>query len=141
MPILLLILAAALHFLQAAPPTQTDEDKMQGAWQIVRVEFTGQPSGPAAGQLSEPDLFWTDIWIRPGRTTPQYTLKLDPTKTPKEVDLTAPRLGTQVLKGIYKFEAGQLFICYSYEPDLARPTDFKTTPSERRYLYVLERLK
>jgi uncharacterized protein (TIGR03067 family) len=135
-----LALLAVLTLIQNPAQGQSDLEKMQGQWRIVRVhEFTAEPSNPGRIPV-EPDRISNNAWLRPGRTTGEYQLKLDSTKNPKEVDLTASRLGSQYLKGIYKFEGDQLFICYSYDPALPRPTEFKVTTGERRYLYVLERV-
>jgi len=134
---ILLTLFAALGLVQI--PAQSDQDAMQGTWRIVRYyEFSPEPG--TASRPAEPDRISGNVWLRPGRSTGEYRLKLDSTKNPKEVDLSATRLGDQFLKGIYKFEGNQLFICYSYDPALPRPTEFKVPTGERRYLYVLERV-
>ena len=134
----LLTLLAALTLVQN--PAQSDQDKMQGTWRIVRYyEFSAEPV--VATRPAEPDRITGNSWLRPGRTTAEYRLKPDSTKNPKEVDLNATRLGDQYLKGIYKFEGDQLFICYSYDPALPRPTEFRVTTGERRYLYVLAHVK
>jgi len=136
----LLTLLVAMALVQNPAPVQSDQDKMQGTWRIVRYyEFSSEPG--IGIRPAEPDQIAGNAWIRPGRTTEVYRLKLDSTKSPKEVDLTATRLANQFLKGIYKFEGDQLFICYSYDPALPRPAEFKVTTGERRYLYVLERVK
>ncbi len=67
-------------------------------------------------------------WLRPNRRTGEYQLKLNSSEDPKWVDLSAERLGDQTLKGIYSLDGGKLTICYAYDPDLPRPTEFKTTP-------------
>ena len=54
---------------------------------------------------------------------------------------TPSSLGDKVLRGIYKLDGDKLMICYAYDPDLPRPTEFKTKAGERGYLYVLERVK
>jgi hypothetical protein len=45
------------------------------------------------------------------------------------------------LKGIYSLEGDKLTSCYAYDPELPRPTEFKTMPGVRGYIYVLERVK
>jgi uncharacterized protein (TIGR03067 family) len=136
----LVALLAVLTLVQNPAQQQSDLDKMQGEWRIVRYyEFSSEAGNSILP--SEPDRIAGNAWLRPGRATGEYRLKLDSTKIPKEVDLTATRLGDQYLKGIYKFEGDQLFIGYSYDPALPRPTEFKVTTGERRYLYVLERVK
>ena len=60
---------------------------------------------------------------------------------PTCVDLGAERRGDKTMKGIYKLDGDKLTICYAYDPDSARPTEFKTSPDARAYLYELERVK
>jgi uncharacterized protein (TIGR03067 family) len=80
-------------------------------------------------------------WLRPKRRTAEYRLKVDPTKDPKWVDLSAERLGDRTLKGIYLLDGDKLTICYAYDPDALRPAEFKTMPGVPGYVYVLERTK
>src|SRR5262245_53220586 len=105
---------------QQKEKTPPDQEKMQGKWKVVRYEFTGK-AGKA--EYGEPDTISGDKWLRPKRRTDEYQLKIGPTREPKWVDLSAKRLGEKPLMGIYKFEGDQLFICYSYDPDLPRPTE------------------
>src|SRR5262245_24242468 len=99
----LLTLLAILVLSQNPVQQQSDLDKMQGEWRIARYyEFSSEPGNSV--RQAEPDRITGNAWLRPGRTTGEYRLRLDSTKTLKEVDLTATRLGDQYLKGIYKFE-------------------------------------
>jgi len=115
-----------------------EQEKLQGKWKVVSHEFSGRAGKESS---SEPDELKGDKWLRPKRRTAEYRLKLDPSKNPKQVDLSADRLGDKVLKGIYKLDGDKLTICYAYDPDLARPTEFKTKAEDNRYLYTLERVK
>ena len=49
------------------------------------------------------------------------TLKVDPTKTPKEIDATDSE-GKTIL-GIYKFDKDQFTVCFA-PPDKQRPKEF-----------------
>jgi uncharacterized protein (TIGR03067 family) len=117
---------------------KSDQEKMQGKWRIVHCEFAGQDSPQPVGVEDTID---GARWLRPNRRTGEYQLKFDPSKDPKWVDLSAERLGSQTLKGIYLLDGDKLTICYAYDPDLPRPTEFKTRPDFRGYIYVLERVK
>jgi uncharacterized protein (TIGR03067 family) len=121
-------------FAQAQP----DLEKMQGKWRIVRCEFDGRDEARSLGTV---DTINGAQWIRPRRKTGEYRLKFDPGKNPKWVDLTADRLGDKILKGIYSLDGDKLTICYAYDSDLPRPTDFETALGTQVYLYVLERVK
>jgi uncharacterized protein (TIGR03067 family) len=113
-------------------------ENMQGKWKIVQCEFSGRSTPQPVGVE---DTIKGDKWLRPNRRTAEYRLKLDPSKDPKWVDLSADRLGDRTLKGIYSLEGDKLTICYAYDPELPRPTEFKTMPGVRGYIYVLERVK
>ena len=118
----------------AADDDRSDREKMQGNWKIVRCEFSGRNQDQALGVE---DTISDGRWLRPNRRTAEYRLKLDSTKDPKSVDLSADRLGDQTLKGIYSLEGDRLTICYSYDPQGPRPTEFKTTEATAAYFYVL----
>jgi uncharacterized protein (TIGR03067 family) len=150
---LLLLVAGAGRALQARPPADedarrssptaddqagSDREKMQGKWKIVRCEFSGRDDPQPVGVE---DTITGEKWLRPGRRTGEYRLKLDPSKDPKQVELSADRLGDETLKGIYLLEGDKLTICYAYDPSSPRPTGFKTDDDSRVYLYVLERVK
>jgi uncharacterized protein (TIGR03067 family) len=122
----------------ACTDAQSDQEKMQGKWTILHCEFAGRDE-----MLTEvvEDTISDARWLRPKRRTAEYRLKLDPTKDPKWVDLSADRLGDQTLKGIYSLDGDRLTICYCYDPELPRPTEFKTMPGVNGYIYVLERVK
>jgi uncharacterized protein (TIGR03067 family) len=114
------------------------QEKLQGEWKIVRCEFSGQDD---TNILGVKHTIKDGKWIRPNRRTAEYRLQLGPTEHPTWVDLAADRLGEKTLPGIYSLDGDTLTICYAYNPDLPRPTEFKTTPQVRGYLYVLERVK
>ena len=122
----------------AGTDAKSEQEKMQGKWKIVRCEFSGQDQPQPLGTE---DTISDSKWLRPNRRTAEYRLELDPSKDPKCVDLSADRLGARKLKGIYSLDGDRLTICYAYEPELPRPTEFKTTPDVKAYIYVLERVK
>ena len=126
------------HSSSAVTDDKSDQDKMQGKWKIVRCEFAGRDMDQTVGVE---DTISDAKWLRPQRRTSEYQLKFDTSKDPKWVDLSAERLGDKSLKGIYKLEGDKLTICYSYNPDSPRPTEFKTDADVASYLYVLERVK
>jgi len=123
---------------KADEAVKQEQEKLKGKWKVVRHEFSGRIGKEAFG---EPDEIKGDKWLRPQRKTAEYGLKLDPAKDPKQVELTADRLGDKTLKGIYKLDGDKLTICYAYAPDLPRPTEFKTKRGDNCYLYELERVK
>ena len=93
---------------------ESDQQRMKGKWKIVRCEFSGQNQDQPLGVE---DTIADGKWHRPKRKTAEYQFKLDPTKDPKWIDLTAARLGNDTLKGIYLLERNKLTLCYAYDPD------------------------
>ena len=112
------------------------EQQMQGKWKIVQCEYSGTADLDIVGVEHTID---GTKWLRPNRQTGEYRLRFDASQNPKWVDLSADRLGDRTLKGICSLDGDKMTICYAYDPDLPRPTEFKTTPNSKAYLYVLER--
>jgi uncharacterized protein (TIGR03067 family) len=121
----------------AVTDAKSDLEKMEGEWRVVHCEFSGRNEVQPVGV----DTISGAKWLRPNRRTAEYQLKLDPSKDPKWVDLSAERLGDQTLKGIYLLDGNTLTICYAYDTAFPRPTAFKTMRGVRDYMYVLERVK
>jgi uncharacterized protein (TIGR03067 family) len=61
------------------------------------------------------------------------TLKVDPTKTPKEIDATDS--GRKTILGIYKFEKGQFTVCFA-PPDKERPKEFSIKVGTGDFIHV-----
>ena len=70
------------------------------------------------------------------------TQKLDPSKSPKTIDVTmteGPNKGT-VMLGIYEIDADTLKVCFDPEGK-KRPTEFKSAPGSRNFVNVHKRVK
>ena len=70
------------------------------------------------------------------------TQKLDPSKSPKTIDVTmveGPHKGT-VMLGIYEIDADTLKVCFDPEGK-ARPTEFKSPPGSKNFVNVHKRVK
>jgi uncharacterized protein (TIGR03067 family) len=68
-----------------------------------------------------------------GGDTVTGTLKVDPTKTPKEIDATDSE-GKTIL-GIYKFEKGQFTVCFA-QLDQERPKEFSVKAGTGEFIHV-----
>jgi uncharacterized protein (TIGR03067 family) len=136
-----------LTFLIAAGAAQDDAakkdlDALQGDWQAVSVEVDGKKK-PDDEVKSARLTFKGDKVITTGKdmTKHEATFKLDPTKTPKVIDIMPSTGGdagkTQVC--VYAIEQEQLIICGAKGVGGARPTDLKA--GENVVRIVLERVK
>jgi RNA polymerase sigma factor (sigma-70 family) len=139
--LLALAALAGLLWLLLRPPTEpagsgmTDRDRLQGTWRTVRVETRG-------GEMQNPGLqltFVEDEYIlrAPVGAAPRSAYRLEPTRTPKEIDMMSAT--GQLWPGIYRFEGNILTICLE-QGGQARPTAFATRPGRQIFLYVLERV-
>jgi uncharacterized protein (TIGR03067 family) len=68
-----------------------------------------------------------------GGDTIMGTLKVDPTKTPKEIDATDSERKT--ILGIYKFEKDQFTVCFA-PPGKERPKEFSLKAGTGDFIHV-----
>ena len=129
-----------------------DAAKLQGEWSVVSIEDTGVP-------VEEPFLKTrqyifdgyrtivrareapTASWV--GRLVERYfrspSFRLDPSATPKAIDLFLPDGST--MRGIYELDGDRLKICFRKPPgkaDHLRPLRFSDPGTETR-LVILDR--
>lgn len=112
-----------------ADVNKKDLQKMQGDWAAVEFVREGHPLAPDDAQAYfrtvEGDHY---TMSRYRKVQGKGTIKLDATKTPREIDATPTIPGKQVLvKGIYEWDGDKLKIMFG-APDGARPTSFKIPP-------------
>ena len=91
---------------------RADAEVFVGAWDTVVAESAGQPTGKAT---------WTFDANRKMVSAPsnsEWAITLDPTKSPKEIDIGH-------YKGIYQFDGGDIKIAFASGQ---RPTDFDAKP-------------
>ena len=70
------------------------------------------------------------------------TQKLDPSKSPKAIDVTmteGPNKGA-VMLGIYEFDGDTLKVCFDPQGK-KRPTEFKSPPDSANFVNVHKRVK
>lgn len=130
-------------FVVATPEEQKDQDRIQGTWKVVKLEYEGKVNTK---------LFREDTWIFNGN---QITLlgngkeyykmnfKLDPAKLPKTIDMTvtdgvSDRGKTQF--GIYRI--GEHTLTISQGRSAERPKSFSGAgKADKPGLLTLERVK
>src|SRR5262245_62568602 len=117
--------------------------KFQGTWTIESSETGGMAIPP--GELKEFIVIFEgdkhtvkmgDKVIRVG------TQKLDPSKSPKAIDVTmteGPNKGA-VMLGIYEIDGDTLKVCFDPQGK-KRPTEFKSAPGSENFVNVHKRVK
>ncbi len=114
--------------------------RLQGAWQTVSVEVDGAPV--PAYQYRDARLVVTGdrfVLANPLPDAGQHvegSLRLDPTRTPKELDI---RLDSgQAFHEVYELEGDTLRVCYPVRGG-PRPAALKTAPGSGLSLVVYRR--
>lgn len=113
-----------------ADEAQDDWKRLQGTWTVESGTMGGAPMNPG---LIE-DMKWIFAgeeltWLDGGGSKTNVIVKLDPTQTPKWVDL-APFTGAEtrpVFKGVYQLDSGVLKVCY--HSGGARPDSVESEPA------------
>jgi uncharacterized protein (TIGR03067 family) len=141
-----LLMTLAVGVMLASSGVQADDAKkdleqLQGTWQMVSHEVDGKPDEALKGavRVVEGDKFTIKKGDEVLRTA---TMKLDPTKKPKWIDITfteGPEKG-KVRRGIYVLEGDTQKICYG-NLDKERPTEFVSKPGTGHRLVVFKRVK
>jgi uncharacterized protein (TIGR03067 family) len=143
------LLLAAITPVIAAGDTKEeaikkDRQMYEGTWQIVSLEVNGEKSKDDDARkitvINEADGKWT-IEVE-GKVVLRGTSKIDPTRKPKEIDLT-PTEGDSKGKtalGIYEVGDKTRKVCIA-EFSKERPTEFSSKPGSGHILAVFERVK
>ncbi len=146
----------SLRWLGPDDEKKTDEQKLQGAWELVSAEADGKALAPETFDYE--GLFFKDgkmtIEQRGGSNPGKF--KLAATKTPRTIDFGSPWFVTRrghglldswlTIEGVYLIKGDTLTICYVKRCDASilpkkRPTDFTTSGDPDRFLVVFKRAK
>jgi uncharacterized protein (TIGR03067 family) len=117
--------------------------KFQGTWTFESCETGGK--GIPAGDLKGLTLTFEGAkhTVKKGDEVIQVgTQKLDPSKSPKTIDVTmveGPNKGA-VMLGIYEFDGDTLRVCFDPQGK-KRPTEFKSAAGSENFLNVHKRVK
>ena len=117
--------------------------KFQGAWTFESSETGGKelPASELAGLILT---FEGDKHtVKKGNEVIQVgTQKLDPSKSPKAIDVTLTEGVNKgaVMLGIYEINGDTLKVCFDAEGK-KRPTQFKNAPASKTFVNVHKRLK
>lgn len=142
----LMILGAGLLIAADSPQPSVAKKELeafQGTWTMLSLEVDGQPvaeENVKRFKLRIAGDQWT-VFVD-DKPAVHFTLKVDPTKTPKALDLTqvVDVKKPQTFHGIYDLDKGTLKLCRRLEAAKERPTQFVTQPKSGLLLVVWKRV-
>src|SRR5687767_8590282 len=105
-----------------ARQVQGNKDSIEGTWKIVSYLNSGKDVTEKSAKIT---FIFKDgkYLVKEGdKTLLQGTYKLDPSKSPKWIDIINPEIGTFL--GIYELEGDTLKICHGQPMGKERPTKF-----------------
>ncbi len=142
MPLLLLHALAAFCFTPGPEDgAKKDLAAMEGEWKLVAMEVDGKPVAAERLVSAKLTIRGKNYTLISRNKQHEIELKLDPSKSPKEIDMTfldGPNKD-RVGKGIYEIDGDKLKICRSLDPQDERPKDFKTEGKINYFVMVWER--
>ncbi len=119
--------------------------KMEGTWLVTLLELNGEKATEEQNQRPQIKLL-----VKGDKYTVYHgeervvegTLKLDPTKKPKTMDIIAddgPNKGL-AMQGIYELEGDTMKVCFA-QLRQERPSEFRTKAGTNQMLFGYKRVK
>jgi uncharacterized protein (TIGR03067 family) len=136
LPVLLLPFAA----LQA-DAAKKELDKLQGTWLMAALDINGKTTPTDQFEGTTLTVKGDRYIVKVKDKTFEMLMAIDPTKTPKTIDMSykeGPKQG-QVHKGIYELEGDTFKICRGLNPEHERPIDFTTQPGTDLFVVTWKR--
>jgi len=132
-----LALSLPVNNIQAGD--QQDVEKFQGTWKLVSATRDGKAL--AEDKVKQTTIvFKGDTFRFPElaeyATSKEGTIKLDATKTPRQMDATST--GGEVMLGIYDLEGNRYKVCFA-PVGKPRPSEFVSTPGSGYILQFWDR--
>jgi uncharacterized protein (TIGR03067 family) len=126
-------LAGDLPDPEPASSSEMDLKKMQGTWDITLIEENGKK--PVGKETATAVIKKDQVVIREGKGREEPArIKLDARKKPPHIDIFPDKGKDQAIKGIYKFEKGDLVIVFG-KMVKERPTKFETGPGQSKIVF------
>src|SRR5262245_43491480 len=118
---------------------RSDQDLIQGTWEMVTVEAKGQLVGNQNDAEVKPRWVFSGdkVNIKAGMVDNQFTFTLNTKTSPNQIDLFGPHDNNKV--GIYELNGDELKVCQVSTEFGARPTEFSS--KDRGALIVFRRVK
>jgi uncharacterized protein (TIGR03067 family) len=131
-----------LTLLLSCTSRADDAKSMDGTWLPSTAELGGEKFPDEVRKSIKLVIGDGKYTVTVGKEPDKGTVKLDPSKKPKSMDITGvegPTKGKTIL-AIYEMTGDTLKICYDLSGN-ARPTAFKTTTGSRLFLVTYHREK
>jgi uncharacterized protein (TIGR03067 family) len=140
----LLVSLVLLSSLALSPRQEAADDKkqMEGTWLPVSGEMAGEKYPDQVLKTIKLIIKGDTYTVEVGKQTDEGTTKVDPQKTPKELDIKGtkgPNEGKTIL-AIYELKGDTLRVCYDLGGQ-KRPAEFATKPDTTLFLVTYERAK
>lgn len=145
-----LLVVAVVSFVLGAAVTEGGEDDaikkdlklMAGTWRVISYEKDGKKT-PAEQLEKTRSIYTADgkaTVQRDGKTIIQATIKIDPTKKPKQsaASYTQGELKGKTVLAIYEIDGNTMRACYAL-PGQDRPTEFSSKPGSGHVLITYKR--
>jgi len=140
----LLVCACAGHFARGDDAANAKEEgkKLQGTWKPVSAELGGKPFPDETLRTMKLVLADDKYTVTVGEQTDEGTVKLDPAKKPRAMEIVGTKGPNQgkTIPAIYEVTDTTLRVCYDLSGK-AHPTAFKTQPDTRLFLVEYKREK
>jgi len=132
----------AIH-LSPAPEDESAKDltKLEGTWKMTAMEVDGKDVPSEKLDSATLTIRGSKYSVQSGKAKHEVEIKLDATKTPREIDmqfLDGPNKD-RVGRGIYQIDGDKLKICRALDPQDERPKSFKTAGQVNYFVMVWQR--
>lgn len=127
---------------QPADVVKKDLDALQGKWTMTNLEVDGKDVPLKRIEGATLVIKGNDyILTNKKKAQPTVVLRLDPSKNPKEMDMTFSEGANKdmVHKAIYKIEKDTLVIARGLTPSHERPREFATWPDTGYFVVKWQR--
>jgi uncharacterized protein (TIGR03067 family) len=137
------LVASALVGVAADDKADKDLKQFQGVWTIESREVGGKKEPAEKNKYVTGTFDGDKVVVKHGdKVLMKGTQKLNPSRTPKAVDVTITEGDGKgaLMLGIYEIDGDTLKVCFD-EEGKNRPTEFKTAEGSKTSLNVHKRVK
>jgi len=135
------LLIAVVVVAAPAPDAKDDNKLIQGKWSVVSIEHGGEKEPADDIKKYKIVIDGNAFTANDGKKDEKATIKLDPDKKPKTIDITPEKDGgKEKIAGIYELKGDELKICFG-KPGDGRPTEFASKRGTEQTLVILKREK